>query len=53
MQHRPHARDREVQLEVALVVPGKGPDALARLHPEALQHAPEPVDPLRYLGERR
>ena len=51
VQHRPDARDREVELEVALVVPGERPDPVALLDAEPAERAREPVDPLGDLGE--
>jgi hypothetical protein len=50
VQHRSHARHREVQLEVALVVPRERRDALPLLDPERSQRTREAVDPRRDLG---
>ena len=50
MQHRSHARDREVRLDVLLVVPAQRPDAIAGHDPERAQRPGQAVDPLRHLG---
>ena len=49
VQHGAVGGHREVELEVALRVPGEGRDALAALHAEALEHAPEAIDALGHL----
>ena len=50
VQHRAGAGHREVQLEVALVVPGERADAVARLHAEPAERAREAVDAIGQLG---
>ena len=53
VQHGPHARRREVGLEVVLGVPGERRHPVALLHPELLQPAAQPVDALADLGIAR
>ena len=45
--------DAEVELEVALAVPGEGRDAVAALDPELRERVAEPVDPREHVRERR
>ena len=52
VQHRAHARDREVRLEVRLVVPHERADPVAVADPEAAQPRRELLGPVRDLGER-
>ena len=47
----PAAGDREVQLEMALVVPREGPDPVALLHTEPPERPGEAVDALGDLAE--
>ena len=41
MANRPHARDRPIQLQVPIAVPGHGGDAVAVLHAKPRQHVGE------------
>jgi len=50
VQHRAHAGDGEVQLEVLLVVPGEGGHAIALLHAKTVKHACQPIDAVRQAG---
>ena len=45
VQDRPDRRHGEVELEVPMVVPGKGGDAIAGLDAQALEDVHQPVDP--------
>ncbi len=49
VQHRARAGDREVELEVALVVPGERPHAVSLADAETGEHACQPVDAIRHL----
>jgi hypothetical protein len=51
VQHRPHAGDGVVGLEMFLVVPTEGPDAVAGAHPEAVQRCGEAARPGGNLPE--
>ena len=53
VQHGPHARRREVGLEVVLAVPGERRHPVAVAHPELAQPAAQPVDALAHLGVGR
>jgi hypothetical protein len=50
VEHGAVGGHRHVELKVALRVPGERRHAVAALHPEALEHAPETVDALGHLG---
>ena len=52
VEHRAHAGNREVRLEVLLGVPEEGADPVAGLDPEPGQRRGEPIDPLGHVGER-
>ncbi len=47
VQHGPHARRGEVDLEMAVRVPREGSDPVALAHAEGLQRAGQPCRPLR------
>ena len=51
VQHRPHAGDGEVGLQVALVVPAEGADPVALLDAEAGQGRRQLLGPGGHLGE--
>ena len=53
VQHRSHAGDGEVRLEVLLVVPAERGHAIAGDDPERAQRAGQAVDPLRHRGVAR
>ena len=53
VQDGAHARHRVVELQVAVVVPGEGGDAVARLDPDLLQHPRQTVDAGHHLAVRR
>ena len=52
VQHRSHAGDGEVGLQVALVVPAEGAHAVTLFDPEAGERGRQPLGPGRHLGER-
>ena len=52
MQHRAHARDGQVGLEVGLVVPHERADAVALLHAEPGQRRRQLIGTVGHLGER-
>ena len=51
MQHGTHARDGEVRLEVLLMIPAEGADAIARAHTEIAQRAGQPRDAGGHIAE--
>jgi hypothetical protein len=53
VQHRPHAGNREVRLDVLLGVPQERPDPVPGLDPEPDEGRREPRRAIADLGERR
>ena len=50
VEHRAHAGDRVVELQVPVVVPAEGGDAVAVLDPQSLERAGQAVDPGHHLA---
>ncbi len=50
MEHRPHARHREIRLDVLLMVPAQGADAIPGADTERLQGGGEPLRSLSDHG---
>jgi hypothetical protein len=53
VQHGPHRRDREVQLEVAARVPAERGDAVARADAQRLERRRDPAGAAHHLAVRR
>ena len=53
VEHRPHRGDRQVGLEVLLVVPGEGAHPVAGADAEPAQGRGQPLGARRHLGEGR
>src|SRR5439155_5783419 len=49
VEHRSHARRAQIELEMALRVPGEGRDPVAFAYPKRLERAAEAVDPFAQL----